>query len=218
MEYNARHPFTSSPEAFLTSSPEVLGYLNAHKLGKRQDAFYVPTQKGLNSTIVLALYTEKQTQLDDHENVPSGKQNSTVMIVPRLLFPAEEDNLDAYGWKSRAKRDLAATWIEDSLDKLQSEKLLTACTAGSTTAGITQLLKGEIRGLRLSLGSILRDTSLAPSCVGSPAPFFTPECNTLAISRFSAVTVDGIDFKLALRDAVNTQTPTEWQDGQLYSR
>jgi len=207
MDHNATHRFGNT-------------YLKCSKLGERRDAFYVSVPK-TPKTIIMALHIDKSqagpTPLDGQETIPGGKQSSTVYIVPRLLFPAEEDDRDAYGWGSRTKRDLAATWIEGSLDKLQSENFLTACTAGTSAAGIGKLLKGEIRGFKLSLGSGLRDTAFAPSCSGSPASTFIPDPNTLAISKLAAVTVDGNDFKLALREAANTQTLTEWHDGQLYS-
>ena len=101
MDYNATHPFSSN------------SYLNSHETGERKDAFYVPTQTGPKTTIILALYVKKPqsipTQLDAQEHIPGKGKNSTVEIVPRLFFPAEEGDKDFHGWKSRTKRDAAAT-------------------------------------------------------------------------------------------------------------
>jgi len=208
MDYNATHPFSSN------------SYLNSYETGERKDAFYVPTQKGPKTTIILGLYIKKPqlTQLDDQEHILGENKNSTVEIVPRLFFPAEEGEKDFYAWKSRTKRDAAATWIEGNLNKVQSQNLLTGCMAGNTAAGITKLLDGKIDSFLRSLGSVLRDTAFAPSCVGTPPPTFWTENGHQPISSLAAVMVDGINFKLALREAVSTQKPSEWYDGQFYSK
>jgi hypothetical protein len=210
MHYNATHPFPAN------------SYLNSYELGERKDAFYVPTQTGPKTTIILALYIKKPqsipTQRNNQEHIPGKGKNSTVEIVPRLFFPAKEGEKDIYGWGSRTKRDAAATWIEGNFKKVQSENLLTGCIAGNTAAGITKLLDGKIHGFIQSLGSVLRDTAFAPSCVGTPPPTFWTENGRQPISSLAAVTVDGIAYKLALREAVSTQKPLEWYDGQLYTK
>jgi hypothetical protein len=184
MEYNATHQFANT-------------YLKCYETGERRDAFYIPSLRGPKTAIILALHVEEPqcspSQLEDPENVPGGNQNSTVRMVPRLFFPAQEDDLNAYGWESRDKRDLAATWIQGSFDKLQTEKLLTACAAGLSDAGIDELLKGDLQRFKLSLGTVLRRPALAPSSVGRPVPEFTPEASATSLSRLAVVTVDGID-------------------------
>jgi hypothetical protein len=206
--------------------PASLGYLS--RSGVRKDAFYLPTDIGPKTTITLALCLENpqpsQTPSNNQGHTTHRKprsesrrkSNSTIKIVPRLFFPAEKGNLDAYGWGSRNRRNAAATWIEGNLDKLQSENLLTTCAA-STVGGTTKLLEGTIRGFKLSLGTILRDPKFAPSSVGVPVPTFVPRHSKIPISRLSAVPVDGVDYKLSLRTAYNTHSQTDWEDGRLYS-
>jgi len=210
MDHNAKHSFSGNT------------YLNSYQLGKRIDAFYAPTLSGPKTTIVLGLYAKPTptlpTQLDNQDHIPGGKTNSSFSIVPRLYFPAKKDDLDAFGWESRAKRDAAATWIEGNFNKVQSENMLTACLAGTDESGMSKLLSGKINGFLQSLGSVIRDPTLVPSCVGRPVPTFSPKTSQRPILRLAAVTINGINYKLALREAVNTQTPTEWHEGQLYSK
>jgi hypothetical protein len=225
MHHNATHSSSAAmhhnaTDSFPSNSPKSAGYLDIYDLGKRVDAFYRPPTHGPPTTIILALRLDIsqsiQTPKDDQEHTADRTPSITMKIVPRLFFPAEENDLDKYGWASRRKRDKAATWIEGTLAKLQSENRLTASIAGASEEGIAQFLKGKVRGLLLSLGSLIRDPTFATSCVGTPIPTFKPDHGGRSISRLAAVTIDGRDFKLALRNACDTQSPASWIDGQLY--
>ena len=189
----------------------------------RVDAFYLVPPARRGDTVYLTYQARPTLQPTETQRDGNFGQSQipTSMVVPRLMFPARADNQNAFLWAGIERRDEAARCIDTMLGSLYSKGTLPACVAGAGFRTHKRLMDGDGNGLRLQLGSLLRnDKSERPSDdLSNPAT--GPTTNGLSIPSSKhpeSVTFEvGRDtFFLGIREAAHDTDASEWKRDQIY--
>jgi hypothetical protein len=207
----------------LTASPSRLGFTSFYNPQdptalRRMDAFYDLPQGSKGDAVTLTFHTMAILQPTRTQGSlgPDQSQVHTAIIVPRLMFPARLEDLDAFGWADIGRRNEAAERIDTQLGILYSQGTLSGCVAAANFRTYRRLLNGDGNTFRRQLGTYLRKENAVPtSDVQSSAPT-GPATLTSKVPESLTVKVGSDIITLNVWEAAKGTDSRDWKEDEYY--